>query len=433
MDIAVRQFVLRDTMRRYAAVRTMIVATVMAIAYLTWSLLGIDLPLPVLSTTLLLLILLNGVLYLRTHHPRPFSDAEVFAHVLVDVAGLTALLYYTGGALNPFAYCYLLLVLFVASTLPQRYGWLLAGICVVCYSVLRVHHVALPLPDSMATHEELDDLSRWVMYVLLAGVVVWFALRLNELRARHDRHLQDEALEAARERYLLGLATQAAGTAHEMGTPLATMRVLLGDLRRGNAPPPDWKEAIEMLWQQVEICRSTLSDLARSTDPGQLSRAQVVPAREYLQGLADRFHVTRPQVHLTVRLEPWKAGVSIFCDLTLQQSLLSLIGSAADASPEAAELRADLEGDALHVDILDRGPSPSPQLRERMGRGELGAGADPRESALRVARSAIERLGGSVHLLGREGGGTCLRVVLPALRAESTAHGELKGAPLATG
>jgi len=433
MDVAVREYLLRDTMRRYAAVRTMIIATVMAVAYLTWSLLGIDLPLPVLSSILLLLILANGFLYLRGHHRRPFSDAEVFGHVLVDVAALSALLYYTGGALNPFAYCYLLLVLFVASTLPQRFGWLLAVLCVVCYTVLRVHYVPLPLPDSMATHEELDDLSRWVMYVLLAGLVVWFALRLNELRARHERHLQDEALEAARERYLLGLATQAAGTAHEMGTPLSTMRVVLGELRRGDAPPPDWKEVIEMLWQQVEICRLALADLARSTDPGQLARAQVVPAREYLQALTDRFHLTRPQVHLQVRLAPWDAGVSIFTDLTLQQSLLSLIGNAADASPEAVELRAALEGDALHVDILDRGPGVPARLRERLARDELGTHGDDRERALHLARSAIERLGGSVRLLEREGGGTCQRVVLPALNAESTVNAELKGAPLAAG
>lgn len=433
MDVAVRDFILRETMRRYAAVRTTIIATVMAVAYLTWALLGIDLPLPVLSTILLLLVLLNGFLYLRTRQRRRFSDAEVFGHVMVDVAGLSALLYYTGGALNPFAYCYLLLVLFAATTLPQRYGWLLAGICVACYSALRVHYVPLPLPDSMATHEELDDLSRWVMYVLLAGLVVWFALRLNELRVRHERHLQDEALEAARERYLSGLATQAAGTAHEMGTPLSTMRVVLGDLRRGDAPPADWKASIEVLWQQVEICRNALADLARSTDPGQLSRAQVVPAREYLQALADRFHLTRPQVHLQVRLGPWETGVSIFSDLTLQQSLLGLIGNAADASPAAVELRAGIEGDALHVDILDRGPGLPPRLRERLARDELGTVGGDRGRALRIARSAIERLGGSVHLLEREGGGTWLRVVLPALHAATTAYGDLKGAPLAAG
>lgn len=433
MDVAVREFMMRDTMRRYAAVRTMVIATVMAVTYLTWALLGIDLPLPVLSTILLLLVLLNGVLYVRAHHPRHFSDSEIFAHVMVDVAALTALLYYTGGALNPFAYCYLLLVLFVATTLPQRYGWMLAGICVACYTALRVHYVPLPLPDSMATHEDLDDLSRWVMYVLLAGLVVWFALRLNDLRRRHERHLQDEALEAARERYLLGLATQAAGTAHEMGTPLSTMRVLVGELRRSRTPPPDWKESIDMLWEQIEICRHALSDLARSTDPSQLAQAHTVPARAYLQALADRFHLLRPQIALRVDLAPWDAEVRIRSDLTLQQSLLSLIGSAADASPASVELRAALSGDALHVDILDRGPGVLERLRGSAGSGASGSPGAEHGLGQLIAHSAIERLGGSVHLLEREGGGACLRVVLPALQPDSIEREVPKGVPLAAG
>jgi len=433
MDVAARDFVWRDTMRRYAAVRTAVIATVMAVAYLAWSLLGIDLPLPQLSSILLAMVVVNALLYVRARHPWPFRDGEVFWHVLTDVVGLTALLYYTGGAQNPFAYCYLLLVLFAASTLPRPFGWTLAGICVLSYSVLRVHYVALPLPDSMSTHEELDDLSRWVMYVMLAGLVVWFALRLNELRVRHERHLQDEALEAARQRYVHGLATQAAGTLHELGTPLSTMRVILGDLRRSDTPPPDWNETVEVLWQQVELCRRTLAELASATEPEQLSRAREVSARGYLEGLAERFHVTRPQVPLRVRLDPWESGVSIPSDLTLQQSLLGLMGNAADASPNDVELRARLEQDALHVEILDRGPGVAPRLRERLARGELRAGGDEREGELRVAHSAIERLGGSVHLLEREDGGTCLRVVLPALKPDSIGQEVPKGGSLAIG
>ncbi|HEX9182280.1 MAG TPA: HAMP domain-containing sensor histidine kinase, partial [Burkholderiales bacterium] len=310
-------------------------------------------------------------------------------------------------------------------------GWTLAAVCVMCFSLLQIFYVPLPLPNTPAAHAGLDEMVRWVVYVMLAGLVLWFALRLNELRGSHYRHIEAEAEESARERYLLGLATLAAGTAHEMSTPLSTMSVVVGDLRRSKQPPADWKEHIDLLWQQLQLCRHSLSGLARASDLEQLGKAHVVPARAFVEGLAARFRLLRPEVALGLHYTPDDEALALRVDLTLEQALLSLVNNAADASPEVVELRVGAAGGMLVIDILDRGPGISPQLRERLGRGPVGSRPGGHGLGLLIANSAIERLGGSVQLSDRDGGGTCARVELPLHAAAPAAGRDYQGASVA--
>src|SRR5215813_10909408 len=80
----------------------------------------------------------------RLRRPAPIGALEMLGQLLVDVAVLTAALYLTGGARNPLALYYLLLVLYSSTALPPRLVWPFAGVCVVAYVALFHFHIALP-------------------------------------------------------------------------------------------------------------------------------------------------------------------------------------------------------------------------------------------------------------------------------------------------
>jgi signal transduction histidine kinase len=134
------------------------------------------------------------------------------------------------------------------------------------------------------------------VYVLLAVLVPWFGVRIGEIRLQRKLDLRLAAEKDARERYLLGLATLAAGTAHEMGTPLSTMSVIVGDLRRSDTPPPDWQESMEVLWQQIQACKGSLSGLAEAADSPGIGSSRDVLARRLVHSLVERIHLLRPGV-----------------------------------------------------------------------------------------------------------------------------------------
>jgi two-component system sensor histidine kinase RegB len=421
----------RANLLQLAFLRVIAIAGQAATVYITYDFLDIRVPLAPLAGAIVFLALADAATFLRLRHLRLVTEPELFAQILVDVAVLTVLLYFSGGGSNPFASCYLLLVAYGANALPRGFAWGLAAVCIACYAALTRFNVPLPLPASMALEHELIRSAHWVNYSLLAALVAWCGVHLNEVLRQHHRHLEAESEKDARERYLLGLATLAAGTAHEMSTPLSTMSVVVGDLRRGNQPPPDWKRSIDVLWQQLQLCKRSLSDMAHATGVEKFGELESVSAMRFVLNLIDRFRLLRPQVPLKLRGKRMDDAFMLEIDGTLPQAVLSFLNNAADASPHSVELRAGRKNSRLAIQILDRGPGIAPRLRERIGKGPVTT-KDPGfgdGAGVLIANSAIERFGGSVRIFDRTNGGTCVEIELPLSRANAetdTGHHELR-------
>jgi len=365
--------------------------------------------------------LLDVATLLRLRNPAPIGSREMLGQIVADVAILTALLYLTGGARNPLALYYLLLVLYSSAALPPRFAWLLAGASVVCYVALHFFHIALPLPDSEVVRGRFDSFTHVLLYAFIAALIAWFGIKLSALQLLQREQRRAEAEKNARERYLVGLAALSAGAAHELSTPLSTISVVVNDLRESGSPPPDWKESIEMLWTQVQLCRRSLSELAGAAGVEQLGQLRSVRANELIAQVAARLRALRPALPLKLALQ-LDDDLALQSDHTLGQALMNFLNNAADASPSSVELRATQ--DALNplrlvIEVLDRGPGIAPELRQKLGKDVVTTKAAGHGAGILIAQAAIERLGGSVAISERRSGGTCVRIELAGFRLDS--------------
>jgi two-component system, sensor histidine kinase RegB len=407
-------------LRLLIVMRAIAIVAVAVILYCLECILEIHVPLGPVAGAIGFYALVDVATLLRLGYPARITQLEMLAQLFVDVAILTAVLYFTGGSRNPLALYYLLLVLYSATALPPRLVWLLAAACVLAYVGLHFFHVALPLPESTDIDRTLDDFARFAMYVFIAVLIAWFGIKLSAIQRAQRERGRAEAERDARERYLVGLAALSAGTAHELANPLSTISVMIGELRNNEAPPPDWKESIDMLWSQVQLCRRSLSAMASIAGVERLGEVQTVRASELITDVAARFRSLRPEV-------PVKLGLFIQDDLvlrsdhTLQQALINFLNNAADVSPRSVELRAvqdRLNRLKLVIEVLDRGPGIAPELRQRLGKSPIttkasGAGHG---AGILIAQAAIERFGGTVAISERRSGGTCVRIELPGFR-----------------
>jgi two-component system sensor histidine kinase RegB len=314
-----------------------------------------------------------------------------------------------------------MLVLYSSSALPPRPAWLLAGVSVVCYVALHFVHVALPLPDAEDVDERLNNFTRILMYTFIAVLIVWFGIRLSTLQRLQREQRRGDAEKYARERYLVGLAALSAGAAHELSTPLSTISVLVSDLRESDLPPSDWRESIEMLWTQVQLCRRSLSELAGAAGVESLGQLRSVRVNELIAQVAARLRSLRPALPLKLSLQ-LDDDLALHGDHTLPQALMNFLNNAADASPSSVELHA--AQDALNplklvIEVLDRGPGIAPELRQKLGKDIITTKTAGHGAGILIAQAAIERLGGSVAISERRSGGTCVRVELPGFRLDS--------------
>ena len=133
MDSADRKNLLLLVQLRWLAVAGQ-VATIIVVQ------LWLDVPLPLLpmAVVVLFLIGLNLVSLLRLRIGPQVGNMTLFMGLLLDVAALTAQLYLSGGAGNPFISLYLLQVILGAVLLRPWSVWALVGLTTCCFLALTV-------------------------------------------------------------------------------------------------------------------------------------------------------------------------------------------------------------------------------------------------------------------------------------------------------
>jgi two-component system sensor histidine kinase RegB len=371
--------------------------------------------------------------YLRLRRRGVSDEREVFFQLLFDVGALSALLYLSGGSTNPFVSLYLLPLVIAATTLPGRYAWAMAAITVTCYGLLFFFHV--PLTGAHASHDgagfELHLVGMWVNFVLSAGVIAFFVTRMARVIRLRDAELTRHKELALRNERIVALGTLAAGAAHELGTPLSTMAVVLGEMRKGCANDSELAADIATLTSQVEACKVTITRMVAAAGQARAEGGGAQPIDQFLQETLERWRLIRPAVSLTERLTGPAPAPYIVTEQTLRQAIVSLLNNAADASPADVELDCSWDRECLRLEIHDRGPGLTREAEHRVGRGFFSTkpAGEGNGIGLLLARATLERLGGQLRLQARSGGGvsTLLDLPLRALTPEQTS-GAVPGA-----
>ncbi|NTV09728.1 MAG: sensor histidine kinase, partial [Zoogloea sp.] len=282
-----------EAMRRLTSLRWLSAAGMAATVLATPRLLGLPLPTATLLAIAAALALFNLVVTLHARWRQNASAPVLFCHLCVDLAAWSAFLYFTGGAANPLISLLLPLVAIGAAVLPAIWAWALALLAIAAYSLLWSYNVELEIYDEdLAVRWHLAGM--WLSFALSAVVIVSYIARMMAaIRSR------DEALAAAREAQLrneriVALGNLAAGAAHELGTPLATMAVVAGELVRDPGLSDDNRADAELLREQLAHCKSILGNLTLRAGSLRAEGGEIVPACAWLDGVIQRWRSLRP-------------------------------------------------------------------------------------------------------------------------------------------
>ena len=402
-------------LQRLVAYRYLVLAG-LVIGLLVAVIRDIALPIGSLLVVIVIFAALNLITWLRLRWlERPVGEQELFMHLFSDVLILAALLYFTGGSTNPFVSLFLLPLTLAAAALPGRYTWAIATAAVICYSFLMVWY--FPIPHQHGINFNLHVLGMWFGFVLSAILISYFAVKMSATLRERDRALALARENALRDERLVSLGTLAAGAAHELGTPLATMAVLAKDLESECAGTPGVAEPFQVLRGQIARCKDILSQLAVSAGQARAEAGRDLALDQYLAQIVEHWHNGRPAVDMRLKWEGTQPPPRIIADQTLTQAITNILNNAADASEWQVEVVGHWSDSELLLEICDHGEGLSAAATSHAGEpffttkppGQgLGLG-------LFLAQSAIRRLGGSVELFNRREGGACTRIVLPLL------------------
>lgn len=392
-----------------------VVGQILAIAVVQFGM-GIALPVLPMGMVLGALVVLN-LFSLRWMRDR--SDASnrvLLAMLLLDIAALTVQLYLSGGATNPFVSLYLLQVTLAAMLLDTRSTWAVVTITFFCFAGLIVAFQPIALPPGIGWNLlELHIAGMLVCFALDAALLVVFMTRIARNLRDRDAGLAELRQQAAEEDHIVRMGLLASGAAHELGTPLASLSVILSDWRRmpllaGN---PELMEEIGEMQAGVQRCKSIVTGILMSAGDVRGEAPVVTTVNDFFGELVDEWRAARSVKTLVYEYQ-FGADLPIVSDSALKQVVFNVLDNAIEVSPLWVRLCVERDDDKLVLKVSDMGTGFPKKMLAQLGKpynsskGRPGGGL-----GLFLVVNAVRKFGGSVAAENRAVGGALVTLSFP--------------------
>ncbi|MBL8742406.1 MAG: HAMP domain-containing histidine kinase [Myxococcales bacterium] len=350
------------------------------------------------------------------------------SNVAFDIIAIAAVLAASGGAANPFSAILLVYVALAASMLPALPTFFLTALAACTFGALFL------VPSKPSCHVDTSPAAfdnhlygMWGAFAVGAALVAFFLTRVRRALKERDEALEALRLRAEQSAKLTALGTLAAGTAHELGTPLGTMCVLAREIEGDTLSTDEAKARARTIIEQVDRCREVISRMrAGGSKLGVETDADLevtVPAA------VATWRAAHPDASVEIRrLEAAsvmlsRSDVEAALAVLLDNAYAATVAGAArpsDASAKTIVVEAGSERGCSFVSVEDSGAGISPEAEGRVGEpffttkphGEgMGLG-------LYVVRTLLEPIGGKLEIVRREPHGTRVSIHFAPLASE---------------
>jgi two-component system, sensor histidine kinase RegB len=379
------------------------------------TLFGLRLPLGPLAAIVGLASLTNFAIYRWMRGARTVTSAQVAAVLALDTVLLSSLLFLTGGPSNPFSVLFLVQITLAALVLGMRYAGFIILLSTAAYAFLFFDNV--PLAGMEHVHHagtsafNLHLQGMFVAFLLAAGTIAYFVTRVSGALRERDAELARAQRLAASNEKLASLTTLAAGAAHELGSPLATIAVASKELERaaeGISGAEPVRDDARLIRQEVDRCR----DIVHRMSVGSGNALGEAPERVDVEDIVFQLR-TRLGAERSARLDVRASGGGSFRApwRGLVQALASLVNNAFDATEALlgrVEVSIEAGGSSLRVTIVDHGAGMPPEVLARVGEPFFTTKAPGSGMGLGVllVRAFADRVGARFALTSAVGEGT---------------------------
>ena len=310
------------------------------------------------------------------------SDRSALLFLLIDIFQLAALIYLTGGIVNPFVIFLLIPSVFASSNLGFRTNLLLLITTILTIIILTFYSKELPSP--LNNHFHVDDY--YYYSIPLALIIALVFLNYFAIIFGAESRLRKEALNKmeevmAKEHEMLSLGGQAAAAAHSLGTPLSTIKIITLELSKQLKGNKEVMQDIELLSSQIERCNQILKRLSLNPTEEDDFIDEDLTVREYLKEIVSSFKETSKKkfiLNFDQDANPKKITKSI----EIVYGLRNFIGNANKFASDKIFISLKSDNEFTEISVEDDGNGYPSEILSKIGEPYLKSDNDKDKSKI---------------------------------------------------
>jgi len=293
-------------------------------------------------------------------------DSYASLFLLYDLIQLSALLYLTGGILNPFSIL-LIIPTIVSSTFLSMGTTIILGL-ITSLLLFMLTYFFLPLPGLDLNFFNVPNFyKQGILIAILIGLVFlsYFGIRFSGESKKRSEALNKLQEVISKEYELESLGGQAAAAAHSLGTPLATIAVVAKELKKEIGNDKEFSKDIDLLISQTKRCSDILKKISKKQIKDDVFLSSI-KFEDLLEEIINSFKETSSKkIELSIQDDLNKIEINRKPEIIY--GLRNFIGNAVKFSKSKVQINLKSNDKIVEIQIHDDGPGIPEDIISKIG------------------------------------------------------------------
>ncbi len=370
--------------------------------------LKIDIPFYESLAIIILSVIINFYSFIEERQNKSITNLKAFLFLLFDTSQLGILLFLTGGIINPFSILILAPVITSASYLPALLTVILSLISIVIIILLNFYFIPLELGDTF----NLPNIYNFGLVISLIITVIFIAIYAY-IFASSSRKISNalsvSKMQILNQKKITEVGSLSAATAHELGTPLNTIFLIINDLLKDKKIKDNKYliKDINLLKSQAERCKEILQKLSKNPLKLKDKFLERVKISDLIKINFDKFNKYK-KLEITnnsIENEP-----EIFFKDEIMYALGNIIQNAVLYSNKLVFVKLKFDSNLITIKISDDGPGYSKDIFDKLGEPYISKNNKGMGLGIFISKNLIENMGGKIEFYNSHDGNAVVEI-----------------------
>ena len=358
------------------------------------------------AIAILFLISVGLAYYLLNRGEKILTERQIFLFLCFDILQISLLIGLNGGYTNPFIFIILAPIAIAASYLTIERVLVILSLSLVCFALIFNFYIDLPVsvrPEININYSLAIMISLFISSIFLVFYLYYFSMNYKSTQTAYE--LASKQLQNERE--LLKVGGLAAAAVHELGTPLNTINLIVGDFDQDLELKKKYGEDIDTLKIELDRCKAILKELSTNPESKEISsEISNMSLDAYVQSLCDQFANNYRSINLDYRSDEQSKAINIKITPELNIAMNNIIKNAISFAEKEILLIAESEKQEYFIKIRDDGPGFDKKFIANFGKPFYSSRPEKGVNmglGLFITKQMIENLNGKISVQNNNG------------------------------